>query len=175
MKLNTQQHKLVAALRGSALVGAVAICAPAQALEIDRWRFQTSLYTYHFDDDPEHVDHTKLINIEAWRADNWHGGFAWFDNSFGQDSQYLYVGKAWDLGDEGHWYWRITGGLLHGYKEPYEDKIPFNGLGIAPAIVPAIGYQRSWFFTEAQLGGLAVIMWTAGFQWGHGKSPEGNP
>jgi hypothetical protein len=146
----------------------------AQALDIEKWRIQTSLYTHHFDDDPEHVDHTNLINVEAWRSDDWHAGFAWFDNSFGQPSQYLYVGKSWDLGQSGHWYGRVTGGLLHGYKEPYEDKIPLNGLGIAPAIVPAIGFQHRWFFAEAQLGGLAVMMFTAGVQFGHGKSGAEN-
>ncbi|RLQ21354.1 DUF1302 family protein [Seongchinamella sediminis] len=41
MKLNTQQHKLVVALRGAALAGTVAVCAPAQALQFEQgdWLF----------------------------------------------------------------------------------------------------------------------------------------
>ena len=35
MKLNKQQHKLAAAVRSGALVGAVAVCTPAQALEFE--------------------------------------------------------------------------------------------------------------------------------------------
>jgi hypothetical protein len=141
-------------------------------LKVDHWRFQTSLYSYHFDPSPEHVENRKLVNFEAWRADDWHAGLAFFDNSFGQPSQYVYVGKSWDLDEGERFYFRLTGGLLNGYDEPYENKIPLNGLGVAPAIVPALGFRHEWFFMEAQLGGLAVIMFTAGVSWGGEKSSE---
>ncbi len=133
---------------------------------VDHWRFQTSLYTKHFDPDPEHDNTQGLINFEAWNADGWHAGFAWFDNSFGQDSQYLYVGKAWELGKPDHFYWRVTAGLLHGYKDEYEDKIPLNSLGVAPAIVPTLGYRYKRVFAEYQQLGLAAGMITAGFTFG---------
>jgi len=54
------------------------------------------------------------------------------------------------------------GGLLHGYKEPYEDKIALNGLGIAPVVLPALGFNYKYFVAEASLGGLAVVTLTAG-------------
>ena len=39
------------------------------------------------------------------------------------------------------------------------------GLGIvAPAIVPALGFQYRWVFAEVNLGGLAVATVTAGFR-----------
>jgi hypothetical protein len=126
------------------------------------WRIQTSLYTQHFDAEPDHVNHQKLLNLEAWRSDNWHAGVALFDNSFGQNSQYLYVGKAWHLASSQRWYWRITAGLLHGYRDPYDTKIPFNGLGIAPAVVPALGYRRGRIFGEVHLLGLSATMLTLG-------------
>ena len=66
-------------------------------------------------------------------------------------------------------YFKITGGLLHGYKEPYEDKIPMNQLGIAPAIVPTFGVKYKRVFTELQILGTAAITWTAGFNFGHKK------
>jgi hypothetical protein len=48
---------------------------------------------------------------------------------------------------------KLTGGLLHGYKEPYDDKIPLNNLGVAPAAIPALGYHQKSFFVEfVQLG-----------------------
>ena len=34
-----------------------------------------------------------------------------------------------------------TAGLLYGYREPYENKVPFNHNGFSPAIVPAVGWQ----------------------------------
>ncbi|MCP4047628.1 MAG: hypothetical protein GY732_16775, partial [Gammaproteobacteria bacterium] len=61
----------------------------------------------------------------------------------------------------------LSGGLLHGYKEPYEDKIPLNDLGIAPAIVPAFGFRYKRVFTQIQILGTAAVTVTAGFSFGH--------
>jgi hypothetical protein len=131
--------------------------------DIAAWNVQFSVYTKHFDPDPEHVNRQNLIGLESIFENNWLAGLAVFDNSFGQNSQFLYVGKSWPLLGSEHWYVKLMGGLLHGYKEPYEDKIPLNGLGIAPAIVPSLGFKYKWFRTEANLGGLSVITITAGF------------
>jgi erythritol kinase len=64
-------------------------------------------------------------------------------------------------------YFKLTGGLLHGYKEPYDDKIPMNGLGVAPAIVPAFGFKYKRVLTEIQILGTAALTWTVGFNFGH--------
>ena len=105
-----------------------------------------------------------LVVLEAEFSNRWLAGAAVFDNSFGQDSQFLYVGKSWPIAGSEHFYFKLMGGLLHGYKEPYEDKIPLNGLGIAPAIVPAVGARYRWLFGEINLGGLAVVTVTGGFR-----------
>lgn len=39
------------------------------------------------------------------------------------------------------WFAKVSGGLIYGYKGAYKDKIPFNNYGLAPAIIPAMGYQ----------------------------------
>jgi hypothetical protein len=134
--------------------------------DVVAWNLQTSLYTYHFDPDPDHVNNQKLISLEAIFANDWLAGLAVFDNSFGQNSQFLYVGKTWAISKSGLWYFKLTGGLLHGYKEPYEDKIPLNGLGIAPAIVPTLGFRYKRVLVEAQLAGTAAMMITAGVRFG---------
>ena len=134
--------------------------------DVVAWNAQTSLYTYHFDPDPEHVNNQKLIGLEAMFANDWVAGVAFFDNSFGQNSKYLFVGKSWTISKSGLWYFKLTGGLLHGYKEPYEDKIPLNDLGIAPAILPALGFRYKWFLAELQVAGTAAMMITAGFRFG---------
>lgn len=139
---------------------------PSVDWSVDHWRFQTSLYTVHFDSDPEHDNTQQLINFEVWNKDGYHAGLAFFDNSFSQPSQYLYVGKSWELGKPDHFYWRVTAGLLHGYKDEFEDKIPLNGLGVAPAIVPTLGYRYKRVFAEYQQLGLAAGMLTAGFTFG---------
>lgn len=136
------------------------------AMEIAEWRFQTSLYTKHWSPDPEHVNDQKLLNIEFETTTRWIYGFAHFDNSFGQPSQYLYAGYSWPLFGTDWSYFKLTGGILHGYKEPYEDKIPLNDLGFAPAIIPTIGLRYKRVFTELQIAGTAAITVTAGFSFG---------
>lgn len=130
---------------------------------IDHWKVSFSFYTYHFDPDPDHNNNQNLIGVETHFNNDWFAGAAVFDNSYDQPSQFVFVGKKWQIMRSEHWYFKLMGGLLHGYKEPYEDKIPFNGLGVAPAIVPALGYQYRRVFVEANLGGLAALTMTAGF------------
>ncbi len=154
---------------GLLLLGLLLLMAAgsASALEIKEWRFQTSLYTRHWDPQPEHVNKTKLLNLEIESTTKWIYGFAWFDNSFGQTSQYLYAGYSWKLFRTDWAYFKVTGGLLHGYKEPYENKIPFNEYGIAPAVVPSFGVRYKRVFTEVQILGTAAFTITAGFSFGH--------
>jgi hypothetical protein len=139
----------------------------ANAMEIEEWRFRTSLYTKHWSDDPDHVNDQKLINIEFETTNRWFYGFAYFDNSFGQPSQYLYAGYPWPLFGKDWAYFALSGGVLHGYKEPYEDKIPLNDLGFSPAIVPTFGLKYKRVFTEVQILGAAAVTVTAGFSFGH--------
>ncbi len=131
---------------------------------LDKWRLQTSLYTHHWSYNPEHNDHQHLINVEAVFENNWLAGGAIFDNSFGQNSWFLYMGYEWPLFGSKYFYIKLVGGLLYGYKDEYKDKIPLNGNNIAPAIIPILGAQYKWFFTELDIAGTAAITWTAGFQ-----------
>ena len=130
--------------------------------QIEGWYVFTSVYTRHFDPEEDHNDHQNLLGLELWMNNRWLFGFSAFDNSFDQNSQYLYVGYRWELFDSPHWYLKLTGGLLHGYKEPYEDKIPLNGLGVAPAVVPTLGFRyRSWN-TEVSVAGTSAVVVTTG-------------
>jgi hypothetical protein len=133
------------------------------AWKVDQWYIFTSLYTKHWDDDPEHVNHQKLLGVEAQMDNRWLFGLALFDNSFGQASQYLYGGYSWDLLGSELFHFKLTGGLLHGYEGRYQDKIPLNDLGIAPAILPTIGLQYKSFIAELNIAGTAAFTITAGF------------
>lgn len=123
----------------------------------------TSLYTRHYDPDPDHVNDQNMLGFENETGINRLWGLAIFDNSFGQESQYLYLGQRWRAFKSDQWYYKLTGGLLHGYKEPYDDKIPFNDLGVAPAIIPSLGYRHKSFFAEFSQLGLSAGIITAGF------------
>lgn len=139
----------------------------ASAFDIKEWRFQTSLYTKHWSPDPEHNNYARLLNLEFETTNKWIYGFAMFDNSFGQPSEYLYAGYSWKLLNKDWAYFKLTGGLLHGYKDEYEDKIPLNGLGVAPAIIPTFGVKYKRVFGEIQILGAAALTVTAGFSFGH--------
>ncbi len=135
---------------------------PSSAWKVDRWYIYTSLYTRHFDPQPEHVNKQKMLGIEAQMTNNWVFGLSSFDNSFGQRSEYLYAGYRWALFHSPYWYFKLTGGLLYGYKDEYKDKIPYNNLGIAPAAIPTLGFHYKSFVMELNLAGNAAINVTAG-------------
>jgi hypothetical protein len=128
----------------------------------ERFYLYSSLYTKHYDPEPGHVNDQNMLAVEFDLTGNRLWGFAIFDNSFGQKSKYLYVGKKWHISDSGRLYFKLTGGLLDGYEEPYEDKIPLNGLGIAPVAVPAVGYRYKKVFVEFAQLGLAAGMINVG-------------
>ena len=135
---------------------------PETGWTIRDWIVMTSVYTAHFDPEPEHVNHQKLIGLEVGFENDWLAGFTTFDNSFGQRSQLAYMGKSWPIAHSRFWYFKLMGGLIHGYEEPYEDKIPLNGLGIAPAIIPALGLRYKRVLAEVNLLGTAAVTVTVG-------------
>lgn len=128
------------------------------------FNIQTSVYTKHWDSDPDHTNHQKLIGPEIEFQNDYMVGLAIFKNSFDQSSQFLYIGKTWRLFRTDWLYFKLVGGLLHGYKEPFEDKIPFNGLGVAPAILPSFGIRYKRVMAEVQIAGTAAITITAGLR-----------
>jgi hypothetical protein len=130
---------------------------------------QTSVYTHHFFPSPVHENHNRLVNLEwqtsaytQWGADRTVFGAAAFRNSFGQPSEYLYVGQRWDVHE--NVYLKLTAGLLHGYKDPYQNKIPLNHYGVAPVIVPAIGLRYKQVTLETIFLSNRAVMLAIGFQ-----------
>jgi hypothetical protein len=133
--------------------------------EGDSFSLQTSVFTKHWNPKPEHNNTQKLINIELNKKNRWLFGFAAFQNSFGQDTQYLYAGYHWTLPNtQDMGYFKLTGGPMHGYKGKYKDKIPLNDWGVAPAVLPSFGLKYKQLKTEVVVFGAAGIMVTMGFQ-----------
>ena len=131
--------------------------------QITEWRLQVSFYTWHWHPEPRHNNHQHLIGLEAEFDDQWRLGAALFENSFNQNSQLVYVAREWDLLGSPYFYIKLMGGLLHGYKGEYRNKIPLNGLGTAPVILPAIGYHFEHFHIEAGFGGVAAVTMMVGY------------
>lgn len=123
----------------------------------------------HYSSSPDHAKFSWLVGLEWQSPERWLVGGAYFNNSFDQKCQYYYVGKSWTLdfiSDNELFkslYFKLTGGLLLGYKEPYEDKIPFNNNGVAPGIVPGLGYKYENFSVQLDALGTAGLMFTFGY------------
>lgn len=135
----------------------------------DTFAVQYGFYTKHRSYSAEHVDHNHLVNLEiqsnydrVWGADKTLFGVAFFKNSFGQPSQWLYWGQQWDINP--YVYAKVSAGLLHGYKGKYRDKIPFNKAGVAPGIIPSLGLRYKGATLEAILLGTNAVMFTVGYQ-----------
>ena len=98
-----------------------------------------------------------------WASGQWLAGAGFFRNSFGQPTEYYYGGwLTRPFSGAQPFYVKLTAGALHGYKGAYQNKIPFNGSGTAPAILPAMGYCYSRFCSELILFGTSGVMLTLG-------------
>ena len=159
------------------------LCSPAQRLitflcamliassshaavfqEGDLLMIQAAPNVIHYSHDDDHAKYSWLVGAEWQSADNWLGGAAYFNNSFDQKSQYIYFGKVWPLEavDE-NLYVKLTGGLLLGYKKPYENKIPVNWDGVGLGALPAVGYKFGDANIQLNFLGTAGIMITVGY------------
>ena len=118
----------------------------------------------HFHPDSSHAKHSWLLGVEWQRPSRWLAGFAYFNNSHNQKCQYIYGGRVWPRRESGQgWYFKMSGGVILGYKEPYEDNIPYNHNGIAPGIIPALGYKKNRGNVQINLLGTSGFMVTVGF------------
>lgn len=141
--------------------------APATAVyepwRTDRFYLETSVYTHHWHYDPAHVDHQELILGEWNITEQWLVGASYFKNSFGQPTEYVYGGYRFRPIEKAQpFYIKVSAGLVYGYKDPYKNKIPFNNSGIAPVIIPSVGYCINRFCGEAVIVGGASIILTLG-------------
>jgi len=138
----------------------VILDSPERSIERVRWRIAKGGHAV-----PEH----KIVERYARSLDQ----LPWFleqadqasvfDNSFGQSSQYVYGG--WRLRPfeaVQPFYVKVSAGLTHGYRGQYRDKIPLNGSGVAPVIVPSAGFCISRVCSELILFGGAGFLVTLG-------------
>ena len=134
----------------------------------DRFYVQTSVATVHFSPDEDHVNNTKLIYGEWRLKERWLEGqvlvgASFFDNSFGQASQFVFGGLLWrPIEKAQEFYIKVAAGIIHGYSGEFQNKIPMNSSGFAPGIVPAVGYCYNRFCSDMILFGTAGMLWTVG-------------
>jgi hypothetical protein len=137
--------------------------APAPATG-QQWELVLSPYTHHWNYSAQHRP-VILGALERHVAGGRFCGLALFRNSFGQPATYAYVGREWQgvLGQP-QLSAKVSAGLIYGYRNEFQHKIPFNDYGVAPAIIPSLGYA----FTP-QDSAQVMLLGTAGvlFAYGH--------
>lgn len=144
---------------------------------------QTSLWTHHYQHDPDHNNQQELVNL-LWYPSaqyqpqtlknsaydwvnhtQWFVGGATFKNSFSQRTYYGYVGGRYRFNENQLFepYIRLTGGLLHGYRGKYRDKVPLNKYETAPVMVPSIGVDIQQVSLELVAFAASGVMLNIGY------------
>lgn len=125
------------------------------------WYVQGSVWTTHFDPQPDHNNNQDLIGLERHRDDSYLWGAATFRHSFGERSWYGYTGKRFEFAGT-PFNAKLTAGLLYGYRGEYRDKIPLNRFGLAPAVIPSVGASYQRVGVDVALLGAAAAMVNVG-------------
>ncbi len=106
-----------------------------------RWDLTLSPYTHHWTPSKEHKN-VMLVALDSRTPGNGFCGLAAFSNSFGQPSLYAFAGQRWDgLLKNPRLFTKVSVGLIYGYKGRYKNEIGLNALGVAPVIIPSLGYE----------------------------------
>ena len=119
-----------------------------------------SIATYsHINPKPEHTNKPIILSYDRFYSDSNFYGLALFNNSFGQFSQYIYKGHKFESRFDNIHY-ELSYGILHGYKDEYQDRIPINtreGFGIGA--IPSIIYtkDKNQIFGISLMGGAGLI------------------
>ncbi len=129
-----------------------------------RWDVSLSPYTHHWRYSPDHKP-VVLVALERRLGQDRFCGLALFNNSFGQPSTYVYAGKQWEgVLNNPKLFTKVSAGLIYGYKGQYQHKIPFNDYGIAPAIIPSLGWHIS-----PNDSAQVMVLGTAGLLFAYGR------
>jgi hypothetical protein len=122
-------------------------------------QWQYSPYTQHFWPSPEHKK-VFVLGLEREHLGDKIDGITFFQNSFGQPSIYLYPwGRIYkNIYGIDRLSFKWTAGLLYGYVEPYEYKVPLNYNGFSPGAIVALAYEfrPGWSFQVDLLGNAGL-------------------
>ena len=165
------------------LLGSSQVYADTKQEEGHQFLVQTSLWTHHYQHDPDHNNQQELINFLWYPSSTyqpqtvknnqydwvnhtqWFVGAATFKNSFSQRTYYAYVGGRYRFNKYEFIepYLRLTGGLLHGYRGEYQDKVPLNKYETAPVLVPSIGVDIQQVSLELAAFAASGVMLNIGY------------
>jgi hypothetical protein len=134
--------------------------------EAGQWTVMASPLTFHYsdinrDESEEKHSYVWLVGAEKMLNERYFAGAAFFSNSFGQPTQYVYVGaKFRPEPSMPKLFTKISAGVIHGYKPPYDKKIPINtSSGWGLGVIPSIGWDfNDQFAAQLNVLGAAGLM-----------------
>ena len=130
----------------------------------DRVMLEFGPYVAHRVDNDGHNQWPHLVGVEWESGSHWLGGAAVFRNSYYQNAAYVYAGSRWFLNPVNqNLYVKLTAGVVFGYKDPFEDRVPVNNNGYGLGIVPALGYQLGRANAQIVFLGTAAVTLTFGY------------
>jgi hypothetical protein len=151
------------------LLGLGAAQAMAKEMDLtpkDRFSLLLAPHTHHYRQSVEHKG-VYLFGFERIRNQRDVSGLTLFTNSFGQPSTFIYPwGRVYSglMPQAPNWYLKWGAGLLYGYKEPYNNKVPMNANGFSPGVVVGLGRPVSdRMGLQLNLLGNAALMFQASF------------
>jgi hypothetical protein len=137
----------------------------------DRVMLEVGPYVAHRVDNDGHNQWPHLVGVEWESGAHWLVGAAAFKNSYSQRAAYAYAGRRWFLERVNpNLYVKFSAGVVYGYKDPYEDRLPVNKDGYGLGIVPALGYQLGRANAQIVFLGTAAVVFTFGYDfWVNGR------
>ena len=124
------------------------------------YRLQFSPYTHHYTFDAAHRD-VVMIGLEKESPEADLIGITLFRNSFGQESVYVYPwgGVYRGIGGFRPVSFKWTAGLIYGYVDSFQNKVPLNYKGFSPGLIFGLAYEfrRGWSAQVNFLGTAAAM------------------
>jgi len=129
------------------------------------WYLQGGFYL-HYQDDEEYEGPPLFAGIEYVQSDKLMYGFSMFQNSFGQFSQYAYVGRHFHpLSNQPNLHIKLTGGIVHGYGGEHHDTLPVRwGDSWGIGIIPSIGYRKERFGVDIAFLKASAALFLVGYR-----------
>ena len=153
------------------LVTVLSLVAPA-AVSADgvqdvksSWYFQAGGYM-HYSDKDEYEGPPWFAGVEYKKSRNRVIGFSVFNNSYGQFTQYAYLGKSFYPSDRYPGFRvKLTAGVAHGYGGEHHKTLPIRwgdswGLGI----IPGIGYQWDALGVDVAVLSASGLLFLVGYE-----------
>ncbi len=147
------------------LVVSAAVSAENDQAKDASWYVQAGGYR-HYTDNDEYEGPPWFAGVEYLKSGNPILGLSVFNNSFGDFSQYAYVGKSFHPSTKyPDFRIKVTAGIAHGYSEEHHKILPIRwGDSWGIGIVPAIGYQWDAVGVDVGLLSASGVLFLVGYE-----------